>query len=191
MILSEYDPRWKLAFGELEKVYRNVLGELIVAIEHVGSTAIGGIAAKPILDIDLVINDCSVFQEVIKKLQFLGYRYAGDQGIPQREAFHREDENVPWYEDCRSWMNHHLYVCPDDSRELSRQIVFRDFLSSHEEERNKYEEIKKEIESRSNGDRKTYAKIKEQEGPCRDFVESILLKAEQVKGGGGEQTTAP
>lgn len=168
-----------------------MLGELIVGIEHVGSTAIGNIAAKPILDIDLVINDYSVFPEVIKKLESLGYRHNGDQGVPQREAFKRVDENVPWYRNGSSWMNHHLYVCPEDSLELSRHVAFRDFLNQHEEERMKYEEIKKEIESRSNGDRKTYAKIKEQEGSCSAFVESILKKAEQVAGGDGGKASAP
>lgn len=185
MILSEYNPRWKSAFEELEKVYRDVLGELIVAIEHVGSTAIGNISAKPILDIDLVIDDYSVFPDVIKKLHSIGYRYRGNRGIPKREAFSRDDVDVPRYKDARSWMNHHLYVCPENSRELYSHITLRDFLINHKEERMKYEEIKKEIESRSNGDRDTYARIKEEEGTCRAFVESVLQKAEQIDGGGG------
>ena len=89
-ILCDYDPAWKLAFSDLRAVYENVFGEPILAVEHIGSTSIEGLAAKPILDIDLVIDSMSSFPSVKTKLELLGYVHNGDQGVPQREAFKRE-----------------------------------------------------------------------------------------------------
>ncbi len=179
MILVPHNSEWKMAFRKLEHVYKDVLGELLLSVEHVGSTAIEGIRAKPILDIDLVIENYSTFSEVNQRLESLGYQHNGDQGIPQREAFKRTDEKVPYWSSGCSWMDHHLYVCPTNSRELRRHIVFRDFLNHHGESRIQYEAIKKEIESRSRSDRKIYANIKENEGICSAFIESVLTRAEQ------------
>lgn len=153
-----------------------MLGVLLVRIEHVGSTAIKGIVAKPILDIDLVIADDADFPAVKTRLESLGYRHNGNQGVPEREVFKREDEGVPRGGFGRNWMQHHLYVCTIDSRELQRHVTFRDYLNRHSQARLQYEAIKVEIASRSNGDRKLYAKIKAEEGACTDFVESILKK---------------
>lgn len=176
MILSEHDPNWNSEFQKLAKVYKQTLGNLILRIEHVGSTAINGIKAKPILDIDIVIEDNSVFPEVVNKLKTIGYTHNGDQGIPGREAFLRNDQLVPWNQANQTWMKHHLYVCTKDSRELDRHIRFRNYLNANFEAAKEYENIKLEIESRSNGDRKLYADIKENEGICTKFVERVLRK---------------
>ena len=107
-ILIPYDPAWKTACQELAQVYRDLLGDPLVGIEHVGSTAIEGITAKPILDIDLVIQDCSALPLVSQKLSTVGYQHNGDLGIPQREVFDRSDERAPWTDKERVWMEHHL-----------------------------------------------------------------------------------
>lgn len=174
MILSPYDPAWKDTFHEFARVYEDALGDLITRIEHVGSTAIVGIAAKPIIDIDLVMSDYSKLPAICEKLATLGYQHNGDQGIPQREAFKRIDDTAPWTGEKRAWMNHHLYLCPEESPELWRHVAFRDYLNQHAEARLEYERIKRDIEARSNGDRKIYAGIKENEGVCSAFVESVL-----------------
>ena len=180
MILSAYNPDWKDAFRELERVYRDTLGDLITRIEHVGSTAIVGIAAKPIIDIDLVMADYAMLPAISEKLTALGYRHNGDQGVPQREAFKSMDDSAPWTPENHSWMNHHLYLCPEDSRELWRHVAFRDYLNQHESARVEYERIKRDIEARSNGERKIYVQIKENEGVCSTFVESVLKAVEKL-----------
>lgn len=177
-ILQEHDPQWAHEFQRLKAVYQRALGEVMHSIEHVGSTAIKEIAAKPILDIDIVISDLSYFPEATRRLESLGYRHNGDQGIPGREAFKRVDERVPHDGASASWMNHHLYVCAVDSTELMRHVLFRDFLNAHQEARQAYEQIKKDIAARSGGDRKVYADIKENEEICSNFVENILIKAQ-------------
>ena len=177
-ILHEYDPRWVQEFERLKTVYCKALGKLVRRAEHVGSTAIPGMAAKPILDIDLVISSESKFPDVRSILELLGYRHVGDQGILGREVFKREGEKVPYVEPFGDgWMKHHLYVCVDGTRELQRHLAFRDYLNADPVAREEYESIKKDIESRSAGDRKRYAEMKEKEGVCSAFVERVLSQA--------------
>jgi GrpB-like predicted nucleotidyltransferase (UPF0157 family) len=148
------------------------LGTAILRIEHVGSTAVPGLRAKPILDIDVVMPDYQRFPEIVEKLSQLGYIHNGDQGIPEREAFNRADAFTPWANPKRTWMEHHLYVCPASSRELQRHLVFRDALLKNPRIREEYERIKTEIETAAADDRRLYARIKET--ACRTFIEDVL-----------------
>jgi len=175
VILHEYRSAWSDEFELLKGVYVESLGDLAIAIEHIGSTSIPGIKAKPIIDIDIVIRDYGVFPNVVEKLASLGYSHNGDQGILHREAFKRKDEFTPYSKPKRKWVNHHLYVCPEFSEELRRHLIFRDYLRADEDAKREYESIKVAIAARSDGDRKKYAAIKETE--CRDFVERTLAAA--------------
>jgi GrpB-like predicted nucleotidyltransferase (UPF0157 family) len=93
-----------------------------------------GLSAKPCIDIDVIIKDYSVFDAVAKKLGTIGYIHEGDLGIQDREAF--KYSNKPHL------MMHHLYVCPQDSKELHRHITFRDFLRHNPEAVRKYSLVK-------------------------------------------------
>ena len=96
VVIVPYDPAWPLIFEGLRDVHASALGRLALAIEHVGSTAVPGLAAKPIDDVDVAIPSRSVLSEVIALLARLGYRHQGDLGVPGREAFAREgSEDVP------------------------------------------------------------------------------------------------
>jgi GrpB-like predicted nucleotidyltransferase (UPF0157 family) len=170
MILVPHDPAWPAEFGALRKVYVAHLGTRILGVEHVGSTAVPGIDAKPILDIDLIMPDYGAFDSIVGALSELGYRHNGDQGVRHREAFRRVDTETPWTPRRRSWMDHHLYVCPADGEELRRHVAFRDALRADADLRRRYEAMKRDIAARSSGDRKLYAAIKEVE--CRDFIEA-------------------
>ena len=171
-ILAAYDPSWPETFAEFRAAYVSALGGLIVGVEHIGSTAIPGLTAKPILDIDLIVQNSVVFPEVVEALGKLGYGHKGNQGIEGREVFKPLDRAAPFTEPCRDWMQHHLYVCSQESDELRRHIRFRDTLCARSDLRSEYEQLKQNIAIRSNGDRKVYAQIKESE--CRDFVERVL-----------------
>jgi nucleoid DNA-binding protein len=87
VVLVPYDPAWPVTFERLRDVYAGALGHLARAIEHVGSTAVPGLAATPIIDVDVVIPSRDVLAEVIRRLAGLGYRHQGDLGVPGREAF--------------------------------------------------------------------------------------------------------
>src|ERR1041385_6447753 len=120
MILAPYNPAWPAEFAALREIYTTALGDLVVQVEHVGSTAVPHLQAKPILDIDIVMQDYEVFPRIVEGLEKLGYTHTGDQGIPHREAFKRVDDTVPHTWPRREWMQHHLYVCPIHTAELRR-----------------------------------------------------------------------
>ena len=107
-----------------------------LGIEHVGSTSVLGLSAKPIIDIDVVIRDCSLLDDVVAALGKIGYRHEGNQDVVGREAFK--------YNGKEHLQKHHLYVCPQDSPELKRHITFRDYLRSHPEAVQEYGRVKEE-----------------------------------------------
>ena len=123
--VADHDLQWAQNFEAITAEIRAALGELAQAVHHVGSTAVPGMAAKPIIDLDIEIADDSLFPAVVEKLAGIGYFHEGDLGIPQREAFR--------YDGKEHLQKHHLYVCPTDSPELKRHLVFRDYLRDHPE----------------------------------------------------------
>lgn len=134
VIVLPYDASWKTAFNDIRRELEAALGDLAVSIEHVGSTSVEGLSAKPIIDIDVVIRDYSVFDAVVRKLASVGYIHEGDLGIQGREAFK--------YTHKPHLQKHHLYVCPQDSAELRRHITFRDFLRSNPDAVQEYSAVK-------------------------------------------------
>ena len=134
VVVMPYDASWKSAFEEIKDEIERAIGDLIVGIEHVGSTSIEGLSAKPCIDIDVIIEDYSVFDTVVSKLESIGYIHEGDLGIKDREAFR--------YSDKPHLQTHHLYVCPQYSEELHRHMTFRDFLRSNADAVRKYSVVK-------------------------------------------------
>lgn len=129
-----YDEGWKADFKVIKKELEAGIGDLILGIEHVGSTSVVGLSAKPCIDIDVVIRDRSELDAVAAGLAAMGYIHEGDLGIRDREAFR--------YTDKPHLQKHHLYVCPQDSEELRRHITFRDFLRSDPEAVREYGAVK-------------------------------------------------
>ena len=134
VIVLPYDETWATAFEDIKAEIEKALGDWIIGVEHVGSTSVAGMSAKPCIDLDVVIRDYSVFDAVRDKLATIGYIHEGDLGIKGREAFK--------YSDKPHLMTHHLYVCPRDSEELHRHILFRDFLRKNPEAVKKYSRVK-------------------------------------------------
>ena len=129
-----YDEAWESAFEKIKDETEAVIGDMILGIEHIGSTSVRGLSAKPCIDIDVIIKDYSVFDEIVRRLGTIGYIHEGNLGIKDREAFK--------YTDKPHLMMHHLYVCPQYSEELKRHIVFRDFLRHNKEAVMKYSAVK-------------------------------------------------
>ena len=134
VVVLPYDVAWQSAFEKIKGEIEEAIGDLIIGIEHVGSTSVEGMSAKPCIDIDVIIKDYSVFDEIVRKLGAIGYIHEGDLGIKDREAFK--------YADKPHLMLHHLYVCPQYSEELRRHITFRDFLRRTPEAVRKYSLVK-------------------------------------------------
>ena len=136
VVVLPYDPAWKAAFAAINQELEAALGSLALAIEHVGSTSVEGLSAKPCIDIDVVIEDSAVFPAVVQRLADCGYIHEGDLGIKDREAFA--------YSGKEHLMRHHLYVCPQQSAELRRHLAFRDFLRTHPAAARQYGAVKVE-----------------------------------------------
>lgn len=157
VVVVPYDYKWKDEFEKIKLYLEKELQDSIIAIEHVGSTSVEGLSAKPIIDIDVIIKNYDSFQEVKSRLESLDYYYEGDLGIKGREAFAYDEKQK------NEFMIHHLYVCPQDSDELKRHIVFRDYLKTHSEDRKKYSEVKLQAAKRYPEDIDSYIEAK---SPC-------------------------
>ena len=102
VVVLPYDEQWKQDFLKIRAELSNILGQLTIGIEHVGSTSVYGLSAKPIIDIDVVIKDYTVLEDVVSALGKIGYRHEGNLGIVGREAFK--------YDGKEHLKKHHLYV---------------------------------------------------------------------------------
>ena len=134
VIVLPYNKEWKSDFEKIKRELEAALGNLTIGIEHVGSTSVEGLSAKPCIDIDVIIKDYSVFGAVVDRLNTIGYIHEGNLGIQDREAFK--------YTEKPHLQKHHLYVCPQNSEELRRHLTFRNFLRSNPEARKKYGQTK-------------------------------------------------
>ena len=161
IVIADYDPHWPEHFELLRSRIASALSPLAATIEHVGSTAVRGLAAKPIIDIDVLLHAATDLPNAIARLATLRYQHQGDLGIPGREAFRPPPSDPP----------HHLYVCVPECLEYTRHITFRNHLRTHREDAQAYERLKRVLaeEYRNNPDDYSRAKT--------EFVEAILRRA--------------
>jgi GrpB-like predicted nucleotidyltransferase (UPF0157 family) len=155
VVVVPYDENWKTEFERIKQELMLAVDGCVMAIEHVGSTSVEGLAAKPIIDIDIVIKDYNYFEAVKNGLAGIGYTHEGDAGIKDRQAFK--------YVDKPHLMKHHLYVCPAYSEELKRHIAFRDYLRQNPLDRDWYGSVKMLAAKHYSEDIDSYIIAK---GPC-------------------------
>lgn len=161
VIIEDYDPHWPEQFELLRSRIGTALGPLASAIEHVGSTSVPGLAAKPVIDIDVLLHSADDFPEAIRRLGRLGYQHQGDLGVPGREAFRRPPDDIA----------HHLYVLGPESREYNRHIAFRNHLLANPHDARSCERLKRALAQEYRNSREAYSQAKTQ------FVEAILRRA--------------
>ena len=155
-LIQPYNPEWPNWFAQIRAILETTLGQAHLGIEHVGSTSVPGLSAKPIIDIDVVIA-ADRFEIVKERLSQLGYHHQGDLGIPGREAFGLTDDQPLK----ATLPPHHLYVCPEDSPELKRHLYFRERMKRNQSERDFYIHKKMLIAELCDHDKKMYAQVKE------------------------------
>jgi GrpB-like predicted nucleotidyltransferase (UPF0157 family) len=158
VVVAEYEAGWPLLFDELANPVRAALADLAAEVEHVGSTAVPGLAAKPIVDIDVVVRSTEDVPTAIERLRALGYVYQGDKGIAGREAF-------LWPPGAE---RHHLYVVVAGSPPLADHLDFRDYLRAHPDVAAQYASLKRELAARYGEDRIGYTDAKD------EFVAGVL-----------------
>ena len=155
-----YDADWPLRFQALAARVRSLLGARVARVEHIGSTAVPGLAAKPLLDVDVVVRAAADLKPSIRQLEEAGYRYEGDLGVAGREALRRPPDSEA----------HHLYLLVEGSPELQRHLAFRDALRADQVLREEYAALKRALAQRFHDDRRAYTSGKS------DFIETALKR---------------
>jgi GrpB-like predicted nucleotidyltransferase (UPF0157 family) len=168
VIVEDYDAAWPRDFEMLRQRIWPALADVALQIEHVGSTSVPGLAAKPIIDMTIVVAARDGVPKTIERLATLGYVHRGNLGIDDREAFdHPADLR-----------RHNLYVCPAGTIGVVNQIAVRDYLRAHPDAAARYGALKKQLADRFPGDIESYVLGK------TEFVLEILrragLPAEQI-----------
>ena len=149
-LVQPYDPAWPSQFLQVAAFVTSGLFGVNHRVEHVGSTAVPGMTAKPIVDLDVVIR-AGAFPKAKAGLEALGYIHRGDLGIPQREAFDLVDVETK-----SQLPAHHLYVCEDGTYELCKHLAFRDFMRENPEWRERLNRLKVELCRKHSNDRQAY-----------------------------------
>jgi GrpB-like predicted nucleotidyltransferase (UPF0157 family) len=135
IVVVDYDPAWPAVFEELRARMWAVLDGCALAIEHIGSTSVPGLDAKPIIDMSVVVQSTEQVPLAIERLATVGYVHRGNLGVEGREAFQSPQE-LP---------AHHLYVCPKGSLGLTNPLALRDYLRVHPDVAHAYGSLKKTL----------------------------------------------
>jgi GrpB-like predicted nucleotidyltransferase (UPF0157 family) len=145
--IVDYDRAWPvMAEQELRRIAKAV-GDVAVRLEHVGSTAVSGLAAKPIVDLQLSVASLQPRERYVAPLERLGYLFAPAPESPAYHFFAKPPERPRAY---------HLHVCETGSEHEFRHVVVRDFLRSHPDEAARYAALKREVVARHPQDRLAY-----------------------------------
>jgi GrpB-like predicted nucleotidyltransferase (UPF0157 family) len=160
--IEPYNPKWQLEFDEIQKVLQSALSDLKVDIQHVGSTSVPGLFAKPILDIDIIIEDKGLLPKITAQLERVGYESKGEQGIPERFAFKQTSDYTPATILQMKWQQHHLYVCYSGSLALKNHLLFRKALRSDKYLKESYSNLKITLTSDPAITMEQYTKLKTQ-----------------------------
>ncbi|CAM4041762.1 GrpB family protein [Saccharibacillus endophyticus] len=158
-----YDSAWPEEFEKISAALKEWIGDLLIGIEHVGSTSVEGLPAKPIIDLDAVMKSREALPEIIERLRLQGFEHQGNLGVEGREAFHPTRD--------LGFMKFHLYVCPPDGKGYLEHIALRDYLRQHEAARDEYAKIKLDLAERHRTDIDAYVEGK------TAFIQEILQKA--------------
>jgi GrpB-like predicted nucleotidyltransferase (UPF0157 family) len=145
--LAPYSPRWAEAFQTERAILQAALGDAVLDIQHVGSTAVPGLTAKPILDIAVAVESYEAGHALVDRLAELGYTHLGERGRPRRHFFTKGAGNV---------VTHHLYMLEVGGEDWSGQLRFRDALRADPLLARRYGDLKHRLADRHALDREAY-----------------------------------
>jgi GrpB-like predicted nucleotidyltransferase (UPF0157 family) len=158
--IVDHDPGWAMLAAEACQAVRNACGQLVIDIQHVGSTAVPGLPAKPILDLAVAVATLASMPEVIGRLTRISYVYRGDYGDAGGHLFVAES-----FPDVRTI---HMHVVEYRSDQWRDYLLFRDLLRNNPALREEYAQLKKHLMRVYRNDRESYTASKE------DFIRAIL-----------------
>lgn len=154
--IRDYDPDWPVLFQRESAALRAACGDLLSEIHHIGSTAVPGLAAKPVIDILVVLDRDADGLSCVAPMARLGYEYRGANGIDGRHYFNKGRPH-----------SHHVHMLVRGHAEITRMLQFRDHLRSHPDAAREYEALKRQLAQRFAGDRQAYTEAKT--GFCARF----------------------
>ena len=165
--LVAYDPAWPTMFEVEANEIRRVFGDLALRVEHVGSTAVPGLSAKPVIDIQISVTSLVTFDPYLGHLACLGYVH-----VPLGDF----DRVYPFFQKPADWpCTHHVHLCASGSEQEARHLAFRNHLRAHPETARQYLELKQSFAAQHHGatqeSRECYSLAKS------SFVEAVLQKA--------------
>lgn len=163
--LVEYNPKWSSLFEQEKKLLLDTFGERILAVAHIGSTAIPDLPAKPIIDMNVAVKSLDDIDDFISKLQELGYEYISERRYADRQFFPKGPSE---------FRTHHLNLVELDSQTAwVNQLLFRDYLRSHKKDRDAYADLKRKLADKFADNREEYTERKSK------FVLEIIDKAQK------------
>ena len=145
--LAPYAKEWEVAFETERCVLRDTLGEAALDIQHIGSTAVAGMPAKPIIDIAVAIQSYEAGVPLVERIVALGYEYRGERGRTRRHFFAKNDRN---------FTTHHILLLEIDGEDWKNALRFRDALRSDSALARRYVELKQRLADRHMLDREAY-----------------------------------
>ncbi len=162
IIVRTYDPVWEQTYKLEKELITSILGQNLVEIHHIGSTAVKGLSAKPIIDIMPVVKSLSKVDIVADEFVKIGYEYLGEFGINGRRYLRKGGDE----------RTHQIHIFQsDDKQNIERHLAVRDYLRSHENEARQYGELKTKLALQFPYDIDGYCKGKE------NFVQELESKA--------------
>ena len=164
--LIPYNRNWERLFEDEKSRLQEVIGAYVLDIQHVGSTSIPGMIAKPIIDIAIAVQSFEDATVCIKPIEQLGYEYRGEFGIPRRHYFTKGDPRT-----------HHIHMNEISSRDWLNQITFRNYLIQHPGVAKEYAELKVKLAQSYPTNLQLYTESK------APFINHVLQLA---RSGGGE-----
>jgi len=167
--LAPFDPGWAVLFEEEKASLSRALGVWALDIQHVGSTAIPGGVAKPIIDIAIAVQNYEAAFACVKPMETLGYVYGGENGIPRRHYFNKYDPRS----------THHVHMFELTSKEWCEHLLFRDYLRSHPEIVQAYADLKRQLLEQFPANREAYTGGKA-EFICRVLDQAIKVNAKEI-----------
>jgi GrpB-like predicted nucleotidyltransferase (UPF0157 family) len=163
--LEEYNPKWKDMYLEEKENLKDMFGDIALAIEHIGSTSIEGLSAKPIIDIAVGVKSLSDFDKVKEKFMKEPYSVKEDSTVGEILVRKGNEDN----------RTHFIHVMEIDSDRYIESILYRDYLRKHDWALKEYEDLKKDLSIKYQNDRKMYTASK------NDFIKKIIELAHREK----------
>ncbi len=158
-----YNPQWRDAFAREKQQVWQALGDNVVAIHHIGSTAIPGIYAKPIIDLLVEVKEIAKIDQYNLSMEALGYEAMGEFGIPGRRYFRKNN--------AAGVRTHHVHAFEAGEPEVAKHLAFRDYTIAHWEDAQQYSDLKRELARKYPYDIDSYMDGK------HEFIQQMNAKA--------------